>query len=88
MSKLRKPNVFDLHPIKFTTQVGLQKWEMSGWQFRDLVRLYHIFRERNSKKKAEDLFVFLNKVSEVMGYNNFNIEENVSLQDMGIEKNV
>jgi len=88
MTKLRNPNRYDIHPIKFTTRVGFQTWEMSGWEFRDLVRLYHVLKNQRHTKKCEDIKVYTELIAEKLGYDNFDIEENVSLKDLGLDKDV
>jgi len=85
MTKLRTPKIYDLHEIKLTTRVGLRTLEMSGWEFRDFIRLYHILKQRNNLKRAEDLEVFLKQVAKMLNFEDFNIDQDVSLKNVGID---
>ena len=55
------------------------------FEVRDLMKIYRIMKKRNNNIMSDKISRFLNSYALSFGYNNFNINENVSTAKVGVK---
>lgn len=76
---MKKPNKWHIREAVITAREGLNKFEIS-LEMRELMKIYRILKKRNENKITEKIRKFLNSFAESCGFDDFNINDEISVR--------
>lgn len=80
---MKNPSKFHLNEVTFNSRNLLTTFQIS-FEVRDIMKMYRIMHKRGERIMCKKIEMFLNSYAESCKYDKFNINEEISTKQIGV----